>query len=78
MSSTGVDQDKLLLALDKLLAKYFNVKEPHPEKDRTAKDVFWETYLDAARDEDEAVLKQRSKHHEFHLQIAEIHGGAIV
>lgn len=51
--STFLDHGKLFSALDALLGKYFKEKDHSPEG-KKPKDVFWETYLEAARDEDSA------------------------
>ncbi|KZV72654.1 hypothetical protein PENSPDRAFT_575893, partial [Peniophora sp. CONT] len=67
MSSSDLGNAEFLSALDKVLGKYFDekrssCKSPHPSGTplnstrpwKQSKETFWKTYLDAARDEDEA------------------------
>ena len=51
-----IDKDELVSALDTLFAKYSKEKDDVDPR-RSNMTVFWETYLEAARDEDEARPK---------------------
>ena len=56
MSNSGIDNDQLLSALDKIFSKYFEEKGVHSNAKKPT-EVFYETYLEAQRDEDEAGPK---------------------
>lgn len=56
MPASGRDNEELLSALDRLLEKYFT-KRCSESARQIPIDTFWETYLEAARDEDEARPK---------------------
>ena len=54
--SNPSDNKELLLALDKLFAKYFDEKDEF-STERTSQDKFFGTYLRSMKDEDEARPK---------------------
>ena len=55
--STPVDDDKLMSALDKIFAKYFDEKDEYSAMEKTPQDRFWGTYLRSMQDGDEARPK---------------------